>query len=736
MIIHNPILTGSFTVNGTDVSSITSSAASITAINAYTASQNILNGTYTLTSSFAAQTASFTAFTSSVNTFTASQLVLNGTYATTGSNIFTSPQTINSNLIVTGSITAQTLVVQTITSSVDFVTGSTRFGSILGNTHVFSGSVTMNPGGLFVSSSGLVGIGNIVPAYTLDVSGTGRFTGITSLTSATASTSTTTGGLVVTGGIGIGGALFGTSATFSGSLTVTGAYNVPSTSFFKGNATYGFRFNNAADTVNLFILADSGAATFSSSVTATQGKFSGSRPQGIFTENGTSGLYLRDATGTGYKSWSIGTNDIVVGFAITPSTAVGGTTFTTPSFVINESGNVLIGTTTDSGYKLDVNGTFRATGAATFSSVVSGYAVSITNVQDSSQGLLVRASDNDTGAYILNLQSSAGATSETWVQRFVVEKGGNVGIGTTSPQTKLHITAASAISSSTLLTIDGGEVSFSSSNDANTGYSINFDGCSYSGASGIVQRTGAQIQMLKQGSWNEANGAPGTYGNLVFKTNNGTIASPSLTERMRITAGGFLKASNDGTYIGAASSYHELVTNIANTASVIIGNKNASTPYGCYVLFTAASPNDSTRWFYNAEDSTATRFTVRSNGGIANFQANDTNLSDIRTKKDIIPLESYWDKFKAIEIVKFKYKDQTHDDYNIGLIAQQLESIAPEFIDTDGWGKQDIENEEPLKSVYTADLHHATIKVLQEAMTKIEEQQIQIQNLQEQINAK
>jgi uncharacterized protein YaiE (UPF0345 family) len=169
MIIHNPILTGSFTVNGTDVSSITSSAASITAINSYTASQNILNGTYTLTSSFAAQTASFTAFTASVNSFTASQLVLNGTYATTGSNTFAGIQTVNSNLVVTGSITAQTLVVQTITSSVDFVTGSTRFGSILGNTHVFSGSVTMNPGGLFVSSSGLVGIGTINPSYQLDV---------------------------------------------------------------------------------------------------------------------------------------------------------------------------------------------------------------------------------------------------------------------------------------------------------------------------------------------------------------------------------------------------------------------------------------------------------------------------------------------------------------------------------------------------------------------------------------
>jgi hypothetical protein len=71
------------------------------------------------------------------------------------------------NLLVRNTLTAQTLVVQTITSSVDFVTGSTRFGSILDNTHIFSGSVTMNPGGLFVSSSGNVGIGVTPSAWSL-----------------------------------------------------------------------------------------------------------------------------------------------------------------------------------------------------------------------------------------------------------------------------------------------------------------------------------------------------------------------------------------------------------------------------------------------------------------------------------------------------------------------------------------------------------------------------------------
>jgi len=77
------------------------------------------------------------------------------------------------NFTVRGSLTAQTLVVQTITSSVDFVTGSTRFGSTLANTHVFSGSVAMNPGGLFVSGSGQVGIGTTTPGTLLQVVGSG-----------------------------------------------------------------------------------------------------------------------------------------------------------------------------------------------------------------------------------------------------------------------------------------------------------------------------------------------------------------------------------------------------------------------------------------------------------------------------------------------------------------------------------------------------------------------------------
>jgi hypothetical protein len=71
-----------------------------------------------------------------------------------------------SNLIVSGSltalntITAQTLVVQTITSSISSITGSTNFGTLSSNTHTFTGSIL---------TSGSIGIGTASPAKALEI---------------------------------------------------------------------------------------------------------------------------------------------------------------------------------------------------------------------------------------------------------------------------------------------------------------------------------------------------------------------------------------------------------------------------------------------------------------------------------------------------------------------------------------------------------------------------------------
>lgn len=119
-----------------------------------------------------------------------------------------------------------------------------------------------------------------------------------------------------------------------------------------------------------------------------------------------------------------------------------------------------------------------------------------------------------------------------------LQNGGYIGLGTDKPNSRVHISALSAINSNTILTLSGGSIGFNGSNDANISQSLNFDGCAYSIPTGIIEVTGAAIKMLKDGSWNEAAGGFGTKGILSFFTNNGNVATSQLLERLRITASG------------------------------------------------------------------------------------------------------------------------------------------------------------------------------------------------------
>jgi hypothetical protein len=57
-----------------------------------------------------------------------------------------------------------------------------------------------------------------------------------------------------------------------------------------------------------------------------------------------------------YKNWQIGVGYTLVNGALefTPSTAVGGSTFTTPAVIFDSSGNLLVGTTSGTGARMDV----------------------------------------------------------------------------------------------------------------------------------------------------------------------------------------------------------------------------------------------------------------------------------------------------------------------------------------------------------------------------------------------
>jgi hypothetical protein len=172
------------------------------------------------------------------------------------------------------------------------------------------------------------------------------------------------------------------------------------------------------------------------------------------------------------------------------------------------------------------------------------------------------------------------------------------------------------------------------------------------------------------------------------------------------------------------------VARIDGSGNLLVG-KTATNPTGAtgFEILTANAAVFSTvntsgaSNFYHVYNINATnngyRFYVKVDGGVVNFSANNSNLSDERVKTDISPVGSYWEKIKALEVVTYKYRDQSHEDDNIGVIAQQVESVAPEFVSNDGFGETPADGV-PLKSIYEADLHYAALKALQEAMARIE----------------
>jgi hypothetical protein len=220
-------------------------------------------------------------------------------------------------------------------------------------------------------------------------------------------------------------------------------------------------------------------------------------------------------------------------------------------------------------------------------------------------------------------------------------------------------------------------------------------------------------------------GANDYPGRIIFSTTPSGSATP--VERMRITNAG-------NVLIGTSSLlFGQLTTSITaqNTGADYVEtlyNTNAS-PYGLFIRY-SNSPNNNTNDFLTCGDA-AFRMRVYSNGGIGNYQANDVNLSDINTKKDISPAAGTWDCLKEWEIVNYRYKDQPDDaSLNIGVIAQQVAESCPEVVTVFQEAKEATETEpaqEERLGVKEQQMYWMAVKALQEAMARIEQLEARIE---------
>ena len=184
------------------------------------------------------------------------------------------------------------------------------------------------------------------------------------------------------------------------------------------------------------------------------------------------------------------------------------------------------------------------------------------------------------------------------------------------------------------------------------------------------------------------------------------------SERARITSGGEFFVNTTSQPFGSVTAKFAVLNTAADYVATI-ANSNA-TPYGLVVYYNT-DKNDTASEFLYCRGGSTVRATIRSNGGIANYSANNSNLSDRREKTNFAPAKKYLDVICAIPVQTFNYIDQNMEDdpgETLGVVAQDVEAVAPELVMESNWGTK--ENPKMRLSIYQTDLQYALMKCIQE----------------------
>jgi hypothetical protein len=300
------------------------------------------------------------------------------------------------NFTVRGTLTAQTLVVQTITSSIIFSSGSNRFGNDLTNTQTFTGSILATGSSHVIY--GNVGLGDPSPSDMLVVNGRARINGTNRLAFGNSS-----GGYAQ---IGVSGATTGNLIflNFDGSttnenmrITTDGKVGIGTTA-----PVYKLEVNNSTEDNHIAAIGSAPSIQFASANTNPVSW--GTIGMATTTNNFIIGAIAGDLAIVNRGSVS---GSIIFGM---------GSTSNSEKMRITPVGNVGIGTATPTLATLQVNGNVFAT---SFTGSFSGsFAGSITNATSASYaatasvvlGSVVSASYALTSSYAFNASNAVSAS--------------------------------------------------------------------------------------------------------------------------------------------------------------------------------------------------------------------------------------------------------------------------------------------------------------------------------------
>ena len=311
----------------------------------------------------------------------------------------------------------------------------------------------------------------------------------------------------------------------------------------------------------------------------------------------------------------------------------------------------------------DLAAVVSAASIADYVKSADSFGARITNNSDSSQGLQVRTSDNDTGQYILDLQSSSSATGTDYASKLVVEKGGNCGIGTSSPSEVLHLEGAS---------VSGGEnYIHMRKTDQGSGQGI-FIG---------QTTTSNNLRIM-----NHANN------DITFHT------TTSDTERMRILSGGDIIIDGTSTVLDG-----RITENFAgNARRGMTLNDTTSTNTANFLAF-AKGGSEIGR--------------VQKNSGADTV--NYSTTSDYRLKENEENISDGITRVKQLKPYKFNWKSYPEANKVDGFFAHEVQAVVPEAVNGEKDAVDDNDNIKP-QGIDQSKLVPLLTAALQEAIAEID----------------